>query len=432
MKKCKMTLSLLLIMVLLLASGAGNAHAQTSFFQGADAVGKSSDLIVVLDAGHGGYDSGAEGNRLYEKDLTLKIAKYCQAELASYKGVKVYMTRTKDTYISLDNRVAYAAKVKADVFVSLHINSAVSSAVGAEVYYPNSNYRPSIGTKGQKLARMIQNNLVALGLRNRGIKTWNLPNGTYDDGSAADYLAVIRGCKKQNIPGVLVEHAFISNASDAKTFLSSNSALKKLAVADAKGIASCYGLKKAESSSVALKKTTLTKLVGKSSSSVSLEWQKVKGASGYEIYRSTSKKGTYKRIASVKKAATVSYKDKSVKSGKTYYYKVRPYRTSGGQKETAGFCSPQKVKLLKKPSASVKGKASANTKVKWTQVKGAMKYEVYRAASQKGKFQKIASVQDGTAYQDTAKKSGETYYYKVRAVGSGIKGNTYSSYSEIK
>lgn len=431
MKKRKMALSLLLIMVLLTVLGSGSVYARISGYKGVDAAGKS-DLVVVLDAGHGGYDSGAVGNRLYEKDLTLKIAKYCQAELSTYKGVKVYMTRSKDTFISLDNRVAYAAKVKADVFVSLHINSAVASANGAEVFYPNSNYRPAIGAQGQKLARMIQSNLTALGLRNRGIKTLDLPRGTYADGSAADYYAVIRGSKKVNIPGIIVEHAFISNASDAKTYLSSNSALKKLGVADAKGIAACYGLKKDEGSSAALKKTNLTKLVGNSSASVTLEWQKVKGASGYEIYRGASKKGTYARIASVKKAGTVSYKDKSVKSGKTYYYKVRPYKTAGGRKETAGFCVPQKVKLLKKPNASVKGKDASNTKVKWSKVTGAVRYEIYRSESKNGKFKKIASIQDATAFQDIAKKSGTTYYYKVRAVGNGIKGNTYSSYSAVQ
>ena len=60
-----------------------------------------------------------------------------------------------------------------------------------------------------------------------------------------------------------------------------------------------------------------------------MKWSKVKGAGGYEIYRSTSKKGNYKKIATVKKAGTTSYKDKSVKSGKTYYYKVRPFKMTG-------------------------------------------------------------------------------------------------------
>ena len=109
-----------------------------------EAAGKS-DLVVVLDAGHGGSDTGAVGNRLYEKVLTLKIAQYCKVELEKYQGVKVYMTRENDRYLSLEQRVADASAAKADVFVSIHINSAaVASANGAEVYYPNSNYRPNI------------------------------------------------------------------------------------------------------------------------------------------------------------------------------------------------------------------------------------------------------------------------------------------------
>lgn len=434
MNTCKRFLSVFLMAAVLLAFGSESVHAKNSLsnlVKGADAVGKS-DLVVVIDAGHGGYDSGATGNGLYEKLLTLKIAKYCQAELSQYKGVKVYMTRTKDVFVSLDNRVLYAAKAKADVFVSIHINSASPSANGAEVFYPNSSYRPAVSAQGQKLARAIQNNLAALGLKNRGIKTLNSMTGsTYVDGSPADYYAVIKGSKKEGFPGIIVEHAFISNASDAKIFLSSNAKLKKLGVADAKGIAACYGLKKAETKSASLKKTSLTRLIGKTSKSVSLEWKKVEGASGYEIYRSASKNGTYQRVAAIKKAGTVSYVDKSVKSGKTYYYKVRPYKTVGGSKETAGFCAAQKVKLLKKPALSVKNQSSF-AKLNWQEVSGAVKYELYRSASKDGKFTKIASVKNSTAFKDTARKSGEDYYYKVRAVSSGIQGNTYSSYSAVK
>ena len=150
MNRLKAILAVLLITAIFTVSGTEHIYAAqiggmqrffSSLFgaKGADAADKG-DLVVVLDAGHGGYDNGAVGNGLKEKALTLKIAGYCKAELEKYKGVKVYMTRANDTYLALDKRVSIASGVKADVFVSIHINSAgISSANGAEVFYPNSN-----------------------------------------------------------------------------------------------------------------------------------------------------------------------------------------------------------------------------------------------------------------------------------------------------
>ncbi len=449
MRKINKILAVILLAAMVTAIGARPVYAA----QGSEAVsyaqgffssffrnlvkGKTkeqkSDLVVVLDAGHGGMDYGASANRLQEKILTLKIARYCKAELEKYDGVKVYMTRNDDTYIGLDQRVEDATEYGADVFVSIHINSdAGTSAYGAEVYYPNSNYRPAVGKEGKKLAGAIQRNLTVLGIYDRGIKTLNsMSNTKYPDGSASDYYAVIRGAKQAGYPGIIVEHAFISNTSDVKMFLSTDAMLKKLGLADAKGIASSYGLKKGDDDSGELRKTNLTKLVGKSSSRVYLEWEKIKGASGYEIYRSTSQKGKYKRVATVKKSSTTYFTDKKTESGKSYYYKVRPYKMSGNKKETAGFCTAQKVKLLKTPMITVKDQ-DARMKINWKKIKGASRYEIYRATSQKGRYEKIATVEDVKSFTDAGRKPNLTYYYKVRAVGSGIDGNTYSSYSKIK
>ena len=445
MKKWKAVLAVFLIAAVVTVSGADVVRADSLFSRlfgsagsnSADSTGKSksSDLIVVLDAGHGGYDSGAVGNGLYEKNLNLKIAKYCKAELEKYAGVKVYMTRSTDHFVALDQRVSIAAGHKADVFVSLHNNSAANSAAsGTEVYYPNYNYRPSIGEKGRKLAGEIQKSLNSLGLSvcNNGIKSLDSKTGTrYPDGSLADFYAVIRGSKQSGFPGIIVEHAFISSASDASKYLNSDTKLKKLGVADAKGIASCYGLKKVEETET-LQPTELTRVIGKSSNLVSLKWDKVKGVTGYEIFRSTSKNGTYKQIATVKKAKNVTYKDKGVKAGKAYFYKVRPYKISGNKKEVAPLSPEQKVKLLSRPKIAVSKKTGSMVNVKWKQVKGALKYEVYRSTSKKGKYQMIATVQEIYNYKDITRKAGKTYYYKVRAVSNGIGGTTYRAYSEIK
>ena len=156
----------------------------------------------------------------------------------------------KYVFISLSvqdnlNRVATAASVGADIYVSIHLNSAGSgSAKGAQVFYPNSSYRPDIGSEGANLATQIQRQLVALGLQNRGISIRNSgDNSRYPDGSLADYYAVIKHSKTSGFPGVIVEHAYVSNASDA-AFLKSESNLQALGVADATGIAAYLGLSK--------------------------------------------------------------------------------------------------------------------------------------------------------------------------------------------
>ena len=202
-------------------------------------------LVVVLDPGHGGYDPGAIANGTNEKTLTLKIAKYCKDALEKNGRIQVYMTRESDTSVGgatnasddLKNRVSFAASKNADLFVSIHLNSAGAAAYGAEVYYPNSNYRSDIGQEGQKLASSIQKQLVDLGLYNRGVKVRQSENGsTYPDGSVQDYYAVIHQSKRNGFPGIIVEHAFLTNASDYQKYLSSDEKLKTLGEADAKGI----------------------------------------------------------------------------------------------------------------------------------------------------------------------------------------------------
>ncbi len=79
------------------------------------------------------------------------------------------------------------------------------------------------------------------------------------------------------------------------------------------------------------------------SRSVKNTWKKVKGADGYEIYRSARLKGKYKKVKTIKKAKQVSWTNKKLKKGKSYYYKVRAYRMNHGEKEYGKFSSAQWV-----------------------------------------------------------------------------------------
>jgi N-acetylmuramoyl-L-alanine amidase len=94
-------------------------------------------LTVVLDAGHGGHDTGAVGpSGLLEKDVVLDLALRLRRLLRDRLGVRVIMTRTEDIFIPLQERTAIANRAKADFFVSLHMNGAAKrGAVGFETFY---------------------------------------------------------------------------------------------------------------------------------------------------------------------------------------------------------------------------------------------------------------------------------------------------------
>ena len=196
----------------------------------------SPEVVVALDPGHGGSDGGASANGLVEKNLTLSIAKYCQAALQR-QGITVFMTRSTDVAVGLSERVRLAANAGASVFVSIHINSASVTANGCEVWVPNgSSYNHDAHVAGEALGERIVEKLASLGLNNRGVKVRDSENGSkYPDGSVADYYSVINGARSRGIPGIIVEHAFISNKGDAMK-LSSEAFLKSLGEADAQGI----------------------------------------------------------------------------------------------------------------------------------------------------------------------------------------------------
>ena len=205
----------------------------------------ANPVVLVIDPGHGGNDSGAvgtyNGHSYYEKNMTLSIAKELKSQLEATGRFKIYMTRETDTYKSLTYRTDNARQMNADALVSVHINSAGSSASGAEVEIPNTSLYPELHTEGENIANSILNELSSLGIHRRGAFTRNSANGTtYSDGSTADYYAIVRGAKSNAMTGIIVEHAFISNPNELGQFLSSEDKLKALGRADARGINNYY------------------------------------------------------------------------------------------------------------------------------------------------------------------------------------------------
>ena len=220
-------------------------------------VEKAGEIVVALDPGHDNSHGGTSGYGLTEQGLTLKIANYAKAELESYNGVKVYMTRTTancpypgtSTGGCIKQRVQAAAKAGAKIYVSFHLNSGPANANGAEVIIPNNSWKPQVAVQGKELAEKILNELAAVGLNKRPTPIYSKDttvNEKYPDGSKSDYFSVQIYTKEAGIPGITVEHAFLSNASDVNSFLKTETGLKKLGVADATGIAKYLGLSKGQ------------------------------------------------------------------------------------------------------------------------------------------------------------------------------------------
>ncbi len=238
----------------LIEQGAVPSDRSEEIINAEEAKRSNKRVVVFLDPGHDNTHAGARANGLLEENMTLTVANYCKKYLEEhFTNVTVYMSRTSGncpypgTSSGDDNaaRVAAAASVGANAYVSIHFNTtaaASGSSKGAMVFYPNSNYNADCGAAGRNLSSAILTELVKLGLANNGIKTLSSRVGdTYPDGSLADYYGVIRRSKLYGFPGIIIEHAFLNNASDA-AFLSSDENLKKLGEADAIGISKAFAL----------------------------------------------------------------------------------------------------------------------------------------------------------------------------------------------
>jgi len=212
-------------------------------------IAAQGQFTVVIDPGHGGQDSGAMGlGGIEEKNITLALAKRLTQTLRKRPGVRVLLTRQYDVYVPLDERTAFANKSKADVFVSIHVNSAPKKDVGGvETFFlsvnatdddarrlaaaenrvtaPADGHASNAGDlqdilsdltlslahhESSSLAEAVQTSLVAgTGRESRGVK--QAP------------FAVLSGAI---MPAALVEIGFISNPSEAKQISSNEDQLK--------------------------------------------------------------------------------------------------------------------------------------------------------------------------------------------------------------
>ena len=218
------------------------------------------DLVVVIDPGHGGKDPGAIGKKgTKEKHITLKIGYYLKDLIQKRLGSTVFLTRNKDTFLDLEKRVAFANKKKADIFISIHVNSHPQKTIkGLEVYHFGKASDPrALEVAARENGMKLEDNapawqfIIADKLNDQKIEqsqtfAWTT-NKTLVKTLQASYTVKDHGVKTApfyvlrftTMPSILAEVAFVSNPEEEKR-LRSKAFQRKLAEGMYKGIQSYF------------------------------------------------------------------------------------------------------------------------------------------------------------------------------------------------
>ena len=200
---------------------------------------KNRKLVIIIDPGHGGKDSGALGSKLQEKNVNLRAAKMLHKKLNSIPQIKAYLTRSTDVFIPLQKRVTIASKRKAGLFLSIHSDAARSKkARGASVF------ALSIVAASKKSKRLLNSSGdPVLGYGKIELKSYpkdlaktlldlsqrSLQHSSQIGESMVKYLsqstrmhskqvkhAAFQVLKSFDFPSILIEMGFISNLKDER------------------------------------------------------------------------------------------------------------------------------------------------------------------------------------------------------------------------
>lgn len=413
-----------------------------SLFLPITTVHAQTPVVVVIDPGHGGSELGAYVNyndeTYYEKDMNLKMATAMYNKLSQYDGVKVYMTRTDDSTVSLSSRIAYAKKMKANVLFSVHVNAKGSASKednGLFALISNGHYRSHLRDVAKGISDLaLQYEAQTSGMVNNGDLLRNSGTTTYPNNTAADYYYIVRASVNANIPGFIMEHGFIDNDQDF-AFLSNDDSLKAMGEADAQAVIDYYHLSlkgstpvnesqdeeaasneeatSDEETPVTLEAPTLKlKHVSKG---LQLSWNAVEGATSYDLYRKVNKWVKYKNVKAT------SFLNSAVKNGQRYSYKIvarnESVTSDVSNIKSAAYLNRTKIKKasvkkrkvtltwLKNSKASgyvvryIKNgktytktyKGKAKTKAKLSLKKGSYKFSVRCYINKSGKYYSVYS-----------------------------------------
>jgi len=237
--------------------GAGQSES-TSSASLAAVVKRTKDLVVIIDPGHGGKDPGAVGKKgTQEKHITLKIGRYLKDMIHQRLGAKVFLTRTNDVFLDLEERVKFANKKKANLFISIHVNSHPQRRIkGLEVYHFGKASDPrALQVAARENGIRLENDappwqfILADALNGKKIEesqtfAWNTNEtlvktlkGSYNIKDHGVKTAPFYVLRFTTMPSILAEVAFISNPEEEKR-LRSPAYQKRLAEGMYKGIQS--------------------------------------------------------------------------------------------------------------------------------------------------------------------------------------------------
>ena len=209
-----------------------------------DVAGANSAPLVVIDAGHGGHDPGAAGQGYREKTIVLDLARALRDELEKGGGVRVALTRDEDRYLVHAERVDIARKLGADLFISIHADSAGDAAdvTGASIYTLSnqassqaaarfaerenaSDRLNGVDVGGESDA--VSTILVELSQRRTQEKSDELArlilreaDGVIDFHPQARRAAALKVLRAPDVPSILFESGFITNEEDAQRLAS--------------------------------------------------------------------------------------------------------------------------------------------------------------------------------------------------------------------
>lgn len=226
-------------------------------------------FTITFDPGHGGDASGCiyeyDGITYKEKDLNYAIVLFAQEMLTNKyvtkngEEIKVVLTRNEFENPTLSERVMVGVKSNSKAVISFHLNATSAprdSKRGSMILVTSCKSSP-LYIEEEKLAKCFLKQFVKIGLsiqnggalKNPGttlidglLRKLSDDGSTYSTGETTDWYGIVYHGIKNNIPSIIVEHAYLSNEEDFREFLSTKEKLRKLAKADVKAIAKHYGL----------------------------------------------------------------------------------------------------------------------------------------------------------------------------------------------
>lgn len=182
---------------------------------------------------------------------------------------------------------------------------------------------------------------------------------------------------------------------------------------------------------------TMNKIKSGGYNHLKLSWNGVSPASGYAISRKDSKTGTFRLVKMIQGGSVTTWTDTiNIKAGNVYYYRIRAFSELDGYKVYGNYSSTRSGKAVPAQATlyAINTQTKGTAKLHWNRIAGASGYEVYRALSPSGSYEKIKTISGGanTYYTHTKPVRGRMYYYKVRGYRTVNGKKVYGAFSSVR